>query len=412
MPWRQLRLGCHPTGLYDELKALPGFNPRELAMDMSHEEKALEGCRRDEYEGWIDLHIRRERQWGDVTCHLMRTRPADFTAVLFDGVDKLQHLCWRFLDPASADSLASDWELRVRDRCREYFRQLDQLIGEIVDLAGPEATIVFASDHGFGPQIRTFFANAWLHQQGHLAWADGAGPAQTDRAVLGMGQLARHVYTLDWSATKAYVPLPSGNGIHIVRRDQQGHGVPPAEYEAFREQLIRGLYEVRDPATGEPVVARVWRREEIFAGPHMDISPDLTLELTDGGLVSILASDVAVSRRPEVTGTHRPDGMFAAVGPEIRKGARLERLSILDVPALLLHSLDVAVPADLEGRVPTEAIDPDALRRRPVRVDERVAARAADPVQAAADDTREAAPLDSAAEEEIFKRLQALGYVE
>ena len=50
MPWRQLRLGCHPEGIYDEIKALPGFNPRELAMDMTHEEKALEGCRHDEDE--------------------------------------------------------------------------------------------------------------------------------------------------------------------------------------------------------------------------------------------------------------------------------------------------------------------------------------------------------------------------
>src|SRR5438105_950816 len=31
MPWRQLRLGCHPPGLFDRLKALPTFNARELA---------------------------------------------------------------------------------------------------------------------------------------------------------------------------------------------------------------------------------------------------------------------------------------------------------------------------------------------------------------------------------------------
>ena len=31
MPWRQLRLGCHPPGLFDRLKALPGFNPQRAA---------------------------------------------------------------------------------------------------------------------------------------------------------------------------------------------------------------------------------------------------------------------------------------------------------------------------------------------------------------------------------------------
>src|SRR5262249_15689615 len=135
MPWRQLRLGCHPDGLFDRLKALPGVNPRLLAMDMSHEEKALEGCRREEYAGWIDLHIQRERQWFEVLHYLMRTDPTEFTAVLFDGVDKLQHLCWRFLDPVLGSRLTEPWERAVRQLCLEYFRELDGLIGKIVDAA-------------------------------------------------------------------------------------------------------------------------------------------------------------------------------------------------------------------------------------------------------------------------------------
>ena len=48
MPWRQLRLGCHPPGLFDRLKALPAFNPREM-LNMELEIKAIEGCPDDEY---------------------------------------------------------------------------------------------------------------------------------------------------------------------------------------------------------------------------------------------------------------------------------------------------------------------------------------------------------------------------
>ena len=48
MPWRQLRLGCHPPGLFDRLQALPGFNPREM-LDMELEVKAIDGCPEDEY---------------------------------------------------------------------------------------------------------------------------------------------------------------------------------------------------------------------------------------------------------------------------------------------------------------------------------------------------------------------------
>ena len=35
--------------------------------------------------------------------------PSELTAVIFDGPDKIQHLCWRFLDPEYAGSLEGDW---------------------------------------------------------------------------------------------------------------------------------------------------------------------------------------------------------------------------------------------------------------------------------------------------------------
>src|SRR5204862_1092495 len=152
MPGRQLRLGCHPAGLFDRLRALPSFNPRELALDMAHEAKAIEGCADDEYEAWIDMHIRRERQWVDIARYLHDQEPSEFTALLFDGTDKLQHLCWRFIDPANRP--ASAWERRIRDKCREYYRELDALIGVLCE-AMPDAAVFITSDHGFGPQVRT-----------------------------------------------------------------------------------------------------------------------------------------------------------------------------------------------------------------------------------------------------------------
>lgn len=408
MPWRQLRLGCHPDDLYDRLKALPGFNPRELAMDMAHEEKALEGCERDEYADWIELHIRREQQWFNVLRHLMQEDPTELTAIVFDGVDKLQHLCWRFLDPVYAGELASSWEQQVRAQCLDYFRQLDELLAEIVQLAGPEATVVFASDHGFGPQVRTFFVNTWLEQRGLLAWADEESAQPADGEVLGMGRLARHAYLLDWERTQAYAPMPSGNGIHIVRSDEDHpNGVSEAEYGPLRDRLIEELLDFRDPLNGEPVVARVWKREEVFAGPHLELAPDLTLELQDGGLVSILASDAPVSPRLEPNGSHRPEGVFIARGPGLRQGVALPERSILDVAPLLLYSLNLPVPADLEGEVPAEAFEPAALQARPVQ---QVAAP--EPTETGPDSVPSGPVLDEEAEAEILKRLQALGYVE
>ena len=73
MPWRQLRLGCHPPGLFERLQALPGFNPREM-LDMELEIKAIDGCPEDEHAEFVELHIRREQRWAEVLRYLMDDR--------------------------------------------------------------------------------------------------------------------------------------------------------------------------------------------------------------------------------------------------------------------------------------------------------------------------------------------------
>ncbi|MBW2306504.1 MAG: alkaline phosphatase family protein [Deltaproteobacteria bacterium] len=408
MTWRQLRLGCYPDDLYDRLKALPGFNPCELAMDMAHEERAIEGCRHEEYEDWIKLHIRREQQWFNVLKYLMREDPCELTAILFDGIDKIQHLCWRFLAPDHVNEILSPWEQRIRNLCMEYFSKLDQLLAEIAELAGPDSTFVLASDHGFGAQKATFFVNTWLERNGHLAWANNAPPKESASAVLGMGQLARHVYLLNWEKTVAYAATPSSNGIHIVVAGSGNErGIPEANYESLRNKLIKSLYSLVNPATGEHVVAHVWTREEAFDGPYMHLAPDLTLSLKDGGFVSILASDLPVKLRSKPAGTHLPEGVILARGPGIRKGIALPQLSILDVAPLLLYTLGLTIPRDMEGRMPEEVFEPSVLRLRPVRAGE-----PSEPVRPVEREGTDKVVFDADAEAEFAARLRALGYME
>ncbi len=410
VPWRHLRLACYPKSLYARLtEALPQFNPRELAMDMSLEERALEGCTREEdYEHLIELHIRRERQWFQVLTHLMREQPSDLTAVLFDGVDKLQHFCWRFLDraifSASPSTFSSTWENRVRGWCLEYFREIDRFLVEIAAMAGADTSVIIASDHGFGPTVEVFYLNEWLHRNGYLVWADAANVEQKHAETLGLGTMARRFYEIDWSKTTAYCPTPSGNGIYITPPSAGAGGIPAERYQSFRRELMEALLRFTDPATGEPVVKRIWTQEEAFTGTHMAAAPDLTLILRDGGLVSILPSDVLLKPRPEPAGAHRPNGVFVAAGKGIEHGLRMPPLSILDVAPLLLYSLDLPVPQDLEGRVPETLFEPQYLRSHPVGFE----APPAEPAVTAA----QARDVDLQLEAQVIGQLRALGYME
>ncbi len=401
VPWRHLRLACHPADLYDKIKQLPGFDARELAMDMSLEGNAIEGCQnKEDYEDWIHLHIRRERQWFEIVRHLMTEDPCQLTAVLFDGIDKLQHFVWRFLDPACFPSSPSPWERKIRALCWDYFREIDHFLEELIGLAGPETHTVMVSDHGFSATEQIFYLNTWLEQNGYLTWADGAEPEQPGK--LGLETMARRFYEVDWDRTSAYSPTPSGNGIYLSPDDSD---CAPDDYLSSRQQLLEALERVTDPATGEPVIKRIWTREEAFPGKHMTLAPDLTLGLRDNGFVSILPSDEVLIPRVEPTGTHHPDGIFIAGGPDIRQGITAPALSIVDVAPTVLYTLGLPVPEDLEGRVAAEAFDRASLEARPVRVE-----GLTQPPSPLSGSTANSANEED--EAEVMQRLRALGYVE
>jgi predicted AlkP superfamily phosphohydrolase/phosphomutase len=404
-PWRYLRRLCFPRDLYDKIKTLPGFNVQELAMDLQLEGKAIEGSAREEYEEWIHFHIRRERQWFEILRYLMQEDPCDLTAVLFDGVDKLPHLLWRFIDPAYVPIHPSAWEQRIRHLCLDYFRQLDELIAETVAMAGPQASVFLASDHGFGPSTEVFYLNAWLHRQGYLEWATDAPEDTSEAGRLGLGRISRSPSMVDWSRTIAYGLTPSSNGVHIAVAGRRGHqGLDRTEYERVRSTLMDQLGQCTDPATGGRVVTRMWTREEAFPGTQMEMAPDLTLSIRDGGFVSILKSETVLKPRPEVVGTHRPEGVFMAKGPAIRQGLSLPALSITGVAPTLLYTLGLPVPRDLEGRVAEQIFEPASLQARPIRIGEPTCVPEAFPEWP--DDE------DKDGEAQVLARLKNLGYVE
>jgi predicted AlkP superfamily phosphohydrolase/phosphomutase len=406
IPWRQLRLGCYPPGLFDRLKTLPSFNAREMALDMALEEKAIEGCAAEEYAEWIELHIRRDRRWFDILDYLMTEESAELTAIMFDGVDKLQHLCWRFIDPACQPANPTEWEAAIISKCESYFRQLDGLLQRAVERAGSEARTIIGSDHGAGPTSDIFYVNTWLEQQGYLGWAADGPAASGNLPRLGMSQFARHNQTLDWTRTTAYAATPSSNGIFLVRKSpDKPAGVSAENHAVLRDEIARGLRQLRHPVTGAPVVTEVWTRDEAFAGPHAELGPDLTVTLFDGGLVSILRADAPVKPRPETVGTHRALGVFMAAGPGIRRGAKLDELSIQDVAPLVLHSLGLPVPSDLAARLPAQVLEDAALKAQPMQL-------AAATATYTPTNGTDHAGFDEEAETLMLQRLRALGYIE
>lgn len=408
VPWKWIKPFSHPRGLIERLQAeIPDFDLKELAMDFEQEKKSIAGAPVDNYEEWIQLHCRRDRQWFSILRTLLSSREYELNGIVFDGVDKLQHLLWPYLDPRLEPAQPDERFYRIRNLCWDYFRQLDAFLGEACELAGPDATVAIASDHGFTGSELILFINIWLEREGYLTWKPSM-PVLADNDF----ELEPDFYQLsafDMTCTRAYALTAASNGIHIVVSGQRSaDGIPPEQYFEFRQQLRDALLNrCVHPQTGEPLIEQVWTREEVFEGPAMEQAPDLTLTLRDHSFVSVRRGPGLVAKRTETMGTHHPLGILAVRGPGIRAGARMETARLEDVTPTLLYAMGLPIPDGLDGQVLTDWFTDEHRSGRSVQV-----VSEANVSVAAAAAAEEPAMPPPPGEAEVMERLRALGYIE
>ena len=83
-----------------------------------------------------------------VATALMETEPADFTAVYYDAVDHFSHAFMSYHPPKLPWIDEEHFDL-YREVVRGGYRFHDMMLERLLQLAGPETTIILCSDHGF-----------------------------------------------------------------------------------------------------------------------------------------------------------------------------------------------------------------------------------------------------------------------
>ena len=82
--------------------------------------------------------------------HLMESQPWDFMAVYFDAIDHFSHAFMRYHPPQVSWVTDDDFEV-YRNVVTAGYVYHDMMLARLVELAGPETTVILMSDHGFHP---------------------------------------------------------------------------------------------------------------------------------------------------------------------------------------------------------------------------------------------------------------------
>ena len=333
--------------------------------------------------------------------YLMRKKPWDLFAVVYWDTDMVQHETWRLLDPNhprhDAEEAAAE-----RERILAFHRKVDADVGRLLSEVDSDTLVVVMSDHGFGPVHSFFLTNNWLANAGLLQFKKGPGtafkralfrlgftPLQMFRIAkaLGLGKLRRQVRfqqkagllnrvflsfeDVDWSRTRAF-SIGSFGQVYVNLAGVRPEGIvrPGQEYEELKERIQREALALRDPRTGEPLVDRVYRREEIYSGPYIDRTPDLIVQPRGWQYMAFGHADFGSNKLVEpiigLSGHHRPDGVLILAGEGVKHGIQVEGASILDLTPTILHALGIDVPQDLDGRVLSEAFEASSPVAQPV----------------------------------------------
>jgi predicted AlkP superfamily phosphohydrolase/phosphomutase len=148
-------------------------------------------------------------------------------------------------------------------------------------------------------------------------------------------------------------------GIRVNLEGREGAGiVKPSEYDALLDAITSDMMEIVNEETGRPLVSKIYRAREIYEGPYVDRMPDLLVEWNRDAPIRRVASPKIGSvpdPMPSVrSGDHRPEGLFAALGPGLRAGELEKAVSVVDFVPTILKLLDVPV-VDTDG-TPIEAL--------------------------------------------------------
>jgi len=310
----------------------------------------------------------------------------DVLAVAYISPDRLLHALWWMLDPTHP---AADPRLaaQLQPAWETYWRTLDEAVARTLALAGAEATVFILSDHGFQAAIWQFRVNEWLAQHGWYRSQAGRGRLTSLLRRLDTPQIqhwrrrlvkdvSRHVGLLapgadtDWSRTLAFCPWNTQQGIrlNLAGRDPHGQVAPGAAADRLLTEIEQALREAH--FDGQPLIGGAVRTAELLAGGFgaqspaarslapPDMLPDLLFWLNPP-FAGNLQTPGLFTRTGWASGDHALSGMLLAWGRGIARPAAENSNPtprLIDVAPTVLHSLGLAVPETMQGRVLSELL--------------------------------------------------------
>jgi len=268
-----------------------------------------------------------------------------FLFFYFSSLDLNSHAFWRTLDKGHP-LYSVELEKKHGGFIPWLYSQMDKVIGKAMERVRDSDVLIVMSDHGFTSFRRGFSLNTWLLENGYAALID---PMSREEAEF--------FANTDWTRTRAYGLGINSLYLNIKGRESNGIVAPGDESRALADEIAARLRDVRDPKTGERVIANVYRRDDVYTGPCVEDAPDLIIGYNDGYRASwktVLGAyprEILVDNLDPWSGDHCMDRSLLAGTFLSNRRMEVTDPELSDLAPTILAHFGVPRPPEMTGRM-------------------------------------------------------------
>ena len=255
---------------------------------------------------------------GKLTRALLAESKPQLALIGFSELHHSSHYLWHKVEPdhpVYRDAGVGSF-MKTQPTMSDIYHELDRQVGELVEMVGPETSIMVFSLHGIRPSSGIpSFLTSWLCEQGFCSLSDWRDQSWRGRVRSSFATLKRHTpaklkklyYTMlprdvtyrlasptmlpdyDWPNTRAFALPTDQHGwirVNLIGREAGGK-VPAADYDDTCNELERALSGLRSDRD-ELLVDRVVRVARNVDDAMEQQLPDLVVHWTDAVFTSPL----------------------------------------------------------------------------------------------------------------------------
>lgn len=376
--------------------------------------------------------------------YLLGREAWDVFMIVFGETDSAIHHFWKYHDENSPQRNKNFKNNFGFDPVYEIYNRVDKNIKEIIEMVQEETIIILMSDHGAGGTgDKVVYLNRFLEANGLLKFKDISMRSyfhtKIDRLksslkILLPKEWLKHIRftpkgmglkwesklrfsSIDWKYTKVYAeetPYYPNLIVNLKGREPDGV-IDKHEYQKLVSKTIGLLSEWTDPETGNKLIKKAYKREDLYHGDYTDKAPDIIISWNlDNGFSYMNGPSFASSKGISVerlekkifgkdymlnrSGSHRDEGIFVIAGRIIKTGVCIDNAEIIDLAPTILYLLDIPIPKDMDGKVLQDCFTED-YNKKPAYEDIAVAVTEYSPNYTDDETNR------------VKKRLKDLGYL-